>query len=184
MVWWEKMLFRLAGKMLEKKTKRKAHNTSIVNEATFKDLTRKNRCHEDVGRIGLISGRQPQAKARASPRISTRSPALVNDCNILSRPKSTACNSRSEREWRRGEWKGTKNETWRGRKFTLPLESIQRIFLLHFCLLLSAQWTRSAHGPQTTCRTTTFPVSRFRVYSALVCFCFCSVADMQRHILL
>lgn len=81
-----------------KKTKRKAHNTSIVNEATFKDLTRKNRCHEDVGRIGLISGRQPQAKARASPRISTRSPALVNDCNILSRPKSTACNSRSERE--------------------------------------------------------------------------------------
>lgn len=60
-----------------KKTKRKAHNTSTVNEATFKDLTRKNRCHEDVGRIGLISGRQPQAKARASPRISTRSPARM-----------------------------------------------------------------------------------------------------------
>lgn len=68
--------------------KTKAHN--IVNEATFKDLTRKNRCHEDVGRIGLISGRQQQAKARASPRISTRSPALGNGCNILSRPKSTA----------------------------------------------------------------------------------------------
>lgn len=88
-----------------KKTKRKAHN--IVNEATFKDLTRKNRCHEDVGRIGLISGRQPQAKARASPRISTRSPALANDCNILSRPKSTACNSRRERV-KRGECKRDK----------------------------------------------------------------------------
>lgn len=162
-----------------KKTKRKAHNTSIVNEATFKDLTRKNRCHEDVGRIGLISGRQPQAKARASPRISTRSPALANDCNILSQPKSTACNSRSERESEERRVKRDKE-----RKFTLPLESIQRIFLLHFCLLLSAQWTRSAHGPQTTCRTTTFPVSSFLVHSALVCFCFCSVADMQRHILL
>lgn len=144
-----------------KKTKRKAHNTSIVNEATFKDLTRKNRCHEDVGRIGLISGRQPQAKARASPRISTRSPSLANDCNILSRPKSTACNSRSEREWREESEKGQRTRLGEGEN----LHCHWKVFNAYFyftsvCFFrLSGPEVPTAHRPRAGQQRFPFPVS-------------------------